>query len=375
MNILYLCNDWHTTNVHRNLIGTLAKNYPENKFIVYVPLKKHLKFDADENLPNNVVLIERAILKRRHKYLFRNKINTVYDDVLFNIEDISKIDVVHCPTQCFMGSVAFKLNNKFGIPFIAAVRSTDDYYYRKMPWYRKLFDKPIWNSSFLIFLSEGFKNSYLTKHIEHADLDTIKSKSIVIPNGIDSIFLKNRKYITDRKPLNLLYYGQFIHRKNLHSIIEAVRLLNSKGYNLTLTCIGYQEGSGDYAEEIVGMASKYDWLRIRNKMSKEELLKEVNDFDIFVMASFAETFGLVYVEALTQGLPIVYSKGRGIDGYFTEGLVGHSVDPNSVEDILGGIERTIKEYDAICENIKNLDLSVFDWNNIASKYNSIYKDT
>ena len=43
------------------------------------------------------------------------------------------------------------------------------------------------------------------------------------------------------------------------------------------------------------------------------------------MPSRYETFGLVYGEAMSQGLPIIYSKGQGVDGYFKEGTVGYGV--------------------------------------------------
>lgn len=51
---------------------------------------------------------------------------------------------------------------------------------------------------------------------------------------------------------------------------------------------------------------------------KKQLREAFSISDIFVMPSKPETFGLVYVEALSQGLPILYAKGEGFDGYFDE---------------------------------------------------------
>ena len=52
------------------------------------------------------------------------------------------------------------------------------------------------------------------------------------------------------------------------------------------------------------------------------------------MPSFPETFGLVYVEAMSQGLPIIYTKGQGIDGYFEDGKVGYPVNTKDSNDIV-----------------------------------------
>ena len=47
------------------------------------------------------------------------------------------------------------------------------------------------------------------------------------------------------------------------------------------------------------------------------------------MTSLGESFGLTYAEAMSQGVPVIYSKGQGFDGQFKEGVVGYHVDPLS----------------------------------------------
>ena len=91
---------------------------------------------------------------------------------------------------------------------------------------------------------------------------------------------------------------------------------------------------------------------------------------IFAMPSHSETFGLVYIEALSQGLPIVCSKNQGIDGSFSE-KIGAYVDSKSIDSISDGIRQTIKEYDSF--EVEKLDFSVFKWTRIATAYSEIYK--
>ena len=77
------------------------------------------------------------------------------------------------------------------------------------------------------------------------------------------------------------------------------------------------------------------------------------------MPSFHETFGLVYIEAMSQGLPIIYTKGEGIDGYFKEATVGYSVNPKDVKNIVKKIEMIIHNYNKISKIYHNIYTSVF----------------
>jgi glycosyltransferase involved in cell wall biosynthesis len=89
------------------------------------------------------------------------------------------------------------------------------------------------------------------------------------------------------------------------------------------------------------------------------------------MPSFHETFGLVYIEAMTQGLPVLYTRGEGIDGYFEQGQVGYCVDPHDVNDIADKIELTLSDYDSISRHCFEA-VDNFSWHHIARHYESLY---
>ena len=90
------------------------------------------------------------------------------------------------------------------------------------------------------------------------------------------------------------------------------------------------------------------------------------------MPSFTETFGLVYAEAMSQGLPVVYTRGQGFDGQFEEGFAGYSVNSNSPEEIADVIEKIIADYSTISANCISGALQ-FNWKEIAEKYYEIYE--
>jgi glycosyltransferase involved in cell wall biosynthesis len=96
--------------------------------------------------------------------------------------------------------------------------------------------------------------------------------------------------------------------------------------------------------------------------------------DVFVMPSFKETFGVVYLEALSQGLPILHSIGQGVDGFFDDSRVSEAVDPGSIADIARGIRELAQRRDDVRNSCID-QVRPFSWDRIASRYDQLYRST
>jgi glycogen synthase len=91
------------------------------------------------------------------------------------------------------------------------------------------------------------------------------------------------------------------------------------------------------------------------------------------MPSKRETFGLVYIEALSQGLPVLYTENQGIDELFNA-AVGLATNPNKIKNILMSIEKLILNSKDYRENIINLNFNEFSWKSIfENHYLKLYK--
>ena len=114
-------------------------------------------------------------------------------------------------------------------------------------------------------------------------------------------------------------------------------------------------------------------MTVKPFMEQEALKQEYRDHDLFALASKTETFGLVYAEALSQGLPILYSKGEGFDGQFAEGYVGFAVDPWDVDDIARGIRKIVVAYPELANNT-TIAADRFRMSLIAQAYGRLYSE-
>ncbi len=73
-----------------------------------------------------------------------------------------------------------------------------------------------------------------------------------------------------------------------------------------------------------------------------ELLQMLPRYVGLALPSHNETFGMVYVEALLCGIPILYSRGIGIDGFVDWISAKAGVDPSSAESIAEGLKHLLK---------------------------------
>lgn len=371
--ILHIANGFNDSKLYELLFYNLSKLGVNNK--IYTPVSnKRNEHYVSFKLDSNDIFI-RKILNITDRIFYRKKINKIKRDVIQNVK-FDKVKLIHAHTLYSDGGVALKLKESFGIPFITAVRSTDVYVFNKYRPDLKYFrNKILKESSKIIFISPSLKKNFL-KSLNKEVRKSVLQKSEIIPNGINSKFLANEVYFKNNiksNIINILFVGSFIKRKNLPALIEAVKILN-KSYAANLRIIG---GGGD--EKIIHSfinSTDYPFVDYLGKIKDEdELINIYAKSDIFAMVSNYETFGLVYIEALSQGTPIIYTRGDGVDGFFESDSVGKSVDnvsdPEEIaQKILQLSERLGNELSRNCIKVAKK----FDWSIIATYYQKIYSN-
>jgi len=274
----------------------------------------------------------------------------------------NKPDIIHAHTLFSDGSLANYYNRKYDIPFIVAIRSTDiDAFLKYKPWLKRYGKHILDNASYIIFISHSLKKKFLQKY------GTLyESKSLIIPNGISQSFfsVNNLQKRGVHAPLKLVYVGDFRKLKNVPTLIKYV---NKRQARLTIVGRG-----GDQEKRVLQMIRNSNKINYLGRIENQSKLTEIyGQSDVFIMISKRETFGLVYIEAMSQGLPVIYSNGVGIDGLFNDGEVGFGVDPNSSDDIDTATRKIIADYENISKNCLN-QAKEFNWSNISNRYYHVY---
>ncbi len=305
------------------------------------------------------------------RFIFHLKQNKIYKDVRskLNIENYS---LVHAHSLFSNGYIAYRIKKEYGIPYIVAVRSTDvNLFFKRLIYLRRLGVKILSEASRIILLSKTYENHVIEKYIPENMKKKIRKKISIIPNGIDDFWFDN---IADHKKkpeipnVNILQIGHINKNKNVETTIKAVDLLIDQGYEIKFNVAGKMKN-----KKIIKKIKFLDYINYLGFNPKEDLVKIFEASDIFILPSVYETFGLVYAEAMSQGLPVIYSRGQGFDGQFENGEVGFSVDCFNSEDIARRVVDILENFELFSQNCINR-VTKFKWSIIENQYRQIYKN-
>lgn len=372
--ILHITNDYSGSTVYKNLVEELD-NLGLSQ-IVYNPVKEKSRIGKNKiglEVSDSDIIYSHILNKTTDRVFYRKKIKKILKDIETKI-DFSEIKMIHAHTWYSDGGVAYLLSKKYNIPYIVTIRNSDLNVFQKYLFHERAFGRKILERAKNVILIAA---SYKQRVLDLKSLEKIKSilqkKMQIIPNGVDPFWLSNfleKKSKNTNVIFNLLYIGKFNRGKNVLALQRAISEINKKEKRVHLHLIG---GGGNVHTEVLKQVNLYkEIMTYHGKIFDLVKLKQhFGNADFFVMPSKQETFGLVYVEAMLQGLPILYTAKEGIDGLYQE-KIGEKVSKQAgASEIKQAILKLIDDYDNYEIPTQKL-LSKHDWKKIAKKYLLLY---
>lgn len=141
-------------------------------------------------------------------------------------------------------------------------------------------------------------------------------------------------------------------RKGLDVLADAAMLAAHDIPDLTIDIYGTgSDKSVDQASRVLGRSRAGNVVRLMGALPHDQVQRIMNGYAAYVMAPRRETYGMVHVEAVLAGLPILWSKDRGVDGLFDEQAVGYRADPTSAEDVATGIRHLVAHEESLKQSI------------------------
>lgn len=365
MTVLHICSSYFETPLYKCLFSKLERLGVSN--FIYVP-RYHQDSEDDEK---HLYVINKRFSKLS-KLLYWGEQKYIFHDIEKRI-NLSDINFIHVHRILYGGYVALQLKKKYGIPYIVAIRYSDLYGRgRNMSIHKKHCLEIMLNAEKVIFLSNAYKENVWHRYSNMPALQQITERTEVITNGIDDYFLENiattRRHHSSDNVIQVMAIGKIDSRKNPLTTMKACDLLIEKGYQVVFKLIG-----NICDKDIFSNIQKKTYTHYLGELNKEQVRAQLQETDILIVPSVHETFGLVYAEAMSQGVPVIYTKGQGFDGQYEDGEVGYPVNCFDAQEIAQRILDIMSNYSGISnhciENAKN-----YSWETIANKYWGIYQD-
>ncbi|MFC2029464.1 glycosyltransferase [Chloroflexota bacterium] len=193
----------------------------------------------------------------------------------------------------------------------------------------------------------GFRWAHLVMPVSRSLQQAIESYGIrarfrVVPNVVDTSLFNPEPVQPDEPHKRLLFVGAMRAKKGLPYLFHALALLRRKRSDWHLDLIGEDPERNEYGR-LVAELGLDDCVSFAGPKSKPEVADYMRRCHFFVLPSLFETFGVVLIEALAAGRPVVATRIGGPDEIVTED-VGVLVPPGDAEALSAAIDHMLDHY-------------------------------
>ncbi len=358
------------------VVYVLVRYNPLFRLFYYLTLTKFGRFNPSYTVdlhgkPPNIIVILTPVWYIPIDFFYNRLSGWHLESVIRAINKYNiKFDIIHAHFLWSAGNVGSKLKELYKVPFVVTGHGYDVY---TLPFKNK------------------FWRDKITGAVKSADAITTPSKSnlnqlhdiglsdrvSVIPNGYNKhLFYQKDK--TDCRTLLKL-------PQHKHIIISVGNIEYVKGHNYLVEAMKIMEQGVDVLCFIIGSGSQTASLRQQIKalnlekkvillgaIKHEQIVNWMNAADLLVVPSVKESFGVVQVEALACGLPVIATKNGGSEEIITEPSHGLLCEVKNsallAQTIKDGLNRKW-----IQEDIMRYSLN-FSWEILGRKFINIYQN-
>ncbi len=248
-------------------------------------------------------------------------------------------DIVHVHHPFLLGETGLRVARKKGIPVAFTYHTLYEKYTHYLPVSDKIAGPALrktvtsfCNQCDLIIAPSDYVKGMLKKR-------GVKTRIRTIPTGINlEPYRKRRRKANIRKEYHLpagtrilLYTGRLTKEKNLEFLIRCMAGIIREKPGAVCFLVGKSAEDDDYEgrlREIVRKANMEHKIIFTGPADRDRLVEFYNEADLFLFSSKSETQGLVILEAMAAGTPVIAVKCPVMDEFISNGRNGYTVREN-----------------------------------------------
>lgn len=302
-----------------------------------------------------------------HREAFANGIQKLYDQYMKG----NKPDIIHAHCCVWAGYAAMKLSGQIGIPYVVTEHATLFQLHRDeiSAGNNAIIQQVYQKAARVICVSRAFARLIESYRTDIDVVGNVVNCDIFTPPKVS----KNHNEI---RFLTVCYMEEEaqLYKKGMDILIQSWTEIVKENTNVKLV-IG---GGGKAVQKVVDWTKEYhvtDSVEFLGTLNRQQVVEQMQMCDCFVLPSRYETFGVVYIEAMACGKPVIAVANGGPDD-FVKDFNGMLIKPD-VEELTGAINKMIKRlkgYDYYYEEeISGYIKKLFSYDSIAGKLLEVYK--
>lgn len=241
-------------------------------------------------------------------------------------------DLVHCHDH-YGAFVGDKIKNQLSVPYICTIHNSNIMNDKLVDWKKAYLPRILRNADKVISVGHKLANTLKTKY----QID----KVTVIPNYIDTDQFQ-MKPTRDSGDFRFLFVGGLESHKGILELVKAFHMADIADASLHII------GSGALKEEIDIYLNKNKLDKIiymHGEVPNDSLPGIYNQSHVYVSVSEYETFGVTILEALSCGLPVLFTSSGGSDELVKD-FAGLKVEERTIEGIAEGLQKIKEQFDS-----------------------------
>lgn len=312
-------------------IHTLSKKLVEEGHEVYVITYPHKEIKDIDGI--HVIGTKGLNIPGVRGLMFKKNAKKALENLLKK-EDI---DIIHGHYLFPAGAAAVEVGKKHNIKTYVTAHGSDMFeLYKSQPWIRSTIRNVLKGADGVFAVSNALKHEIVaTGVVGIADKIRLSWNSVDIDkfSPKQNTTFKDENKLTD-KPI-VMFVGNLIKRKNVDSLLEAKKIANSDYYLVVV-------GDGPLYKNLTKKVKEENIRDVIFAGSRSDVENIIPSCDVLVLPSFSESFGLVLIEALACGKPVIGSDVGGITEIINDD-VGLFVNPNKVSSIAKAIDTMVND--------------------------------
>ncbi|MEG0295423.1 MAG: glycosyltransferase [Clostridium sp.] len=291
---------------------------------------------------------------------FNKRMEKLYKNI---VKENGKVDVIHAQSSLWGGISARYIAKKYNIPLVITEHSSLKYGNVIKESYLPEIINSYKEADVLVAVGSGLK-----KELEEV---TLRSDVKVIPNLIG---INNIDEVYEMKNGDFTFFSlAFLEgTKGMDTLLKSF----AKGFNGKRAVKLVIGGEGSQKQELISLSKELgieNQVKFTGELSRTDVSKYMNKCDSFVLASEYETFGVVYIEALACGKPIIGCYNGGAEDIITKEN-GYIVEKSNVDELSEAMKlmvANINEFSS--EDIIKQTKDKYNRKKIASEIIDVYK--